>query len=135
MERETLRIAELRKAQNRASELFKEIETRKLIRPGVTERALNEEIFSLAKESFGTTTHWHKRIVRAGPNTLLPYDENPPERTIEADDILFLDLGPVFEQWEADFGRTFVLGSDPRKLKLRDDSVRAFALGKKYFND
>jgi hypothetical protein len=46
---------------------------------------------------------------------------------------IFLDLGPVFEEWEADFGRTFVLGSDPLKLKLRDDIGRAFIEGKEYF--
>ena len=31
---------------------------------------------------------------------------------IADDDILFLDFGPIFEEWEADFGRTFVLGDD-----------------------
>jgi len=67
------------------------------------------------------TTYWHKRIVRAGKNTLLPYAENPSDWTLHADDILFLDLGPVFEAWEADFGRTFVLGGDPVKRKLRND--------------
>ncbi|HEY6464339.1 MAG TPA: M24 family metallopeptidase, partial [Candidatus Acidoferrales bacterium] len=51
-----------------------------------------------------------------------------------ADDILFLDLGPVFEDWEADFGRTFVLGNDPLKHKLRNDVGQAFADGKRYFN-
>jgi hypothetical protein len=33
------------------------------------------------------------RIVRAGRNTLAPYDENPPDLTVGEDDILFLDLG------------------------------------------
>jgi hypothetical protein len=83
---------------------------------------------------YGIDTYWHKRIVRAGPNTLLPYDENPPDLTIGADDILFLDLGPVFEKWEADFGRTFVLGSDPVKHKMKQDVGQAFAEGKKYFH-
>jgi Xaa-Pro dipeptidase len=73
--------------------------------------------------------------VRAGPNTLAPYDENPPDLTVGADDIVFLDLGPVFEEWEADFGRTFVIGSDPVKLKLCDDIATAFAQGKKYFKE
>ena len=50
--------------------------------------------------------------------TLARYDENPPDLTVGKAVILFLDLGPVFEEWEADFGRTFVLGSDPVKLKL-----------------
>jgi hypothetical protein len=50
----------------------------------------------------------------------LPYAEDPPDLIIGADDILFLDLGPVFEDREADFGRTFVLGDDPQKCKLRD---------------
>ncbi|KAG6180580.1 hypothetical protein E4U36_004729 [Claviceps purpurea] len=65
-------------------------------------------------------THWHKRVVRSGPSTLCPFEENPPDRVIEEDDILIVDLGPVFEAWEADFGRTFVLGSDAGRLKVRD---------------
>jgi len=84
---------------------------------------------------YGISTYWHKRIVRAGANTLLPYADNPPDHTIGEDDILFLDLGPVFEHYEADFGRTFVIGSDPMKLKMRDDVARAFADGKRYFKE
>ena len=128
------RVTELRIAQSKAERLFREIEQRGLIRPGLSESRLNEDIYKLAKEMYGITTYWHKRIVRAGSNTLAPYAENPPDLTIGEDDILFLDLGPVFEDWEADFGRTFVLGSDPQKLKLRDDVGRAFAEGKHYFH-
>src|SRR5215469_289736 len=84
---------------------------------------------------YGITTYWHKRIVRAGKNTLAPYAENPPDLLIQDDDILFLDFGPVFEDWEADFGRTFVIGSDPAKLKLRDDVCAAFVEGKRYFHE
>jgi Xaa-Pro dipeptidase len=85
----------------------------------VLESQLNQDVYDLAEEMFGISRYWHKRIVRAGRNTLAPYDENPPDLTVGDDDILFLDLGPVFEEWEADFGRTFVMGSDPRKLQLR----------------
>ena len=74
---------------------------------------MNADIYALAEKMYGISTYWHKRIVRAGRNTLLPYAENPPDLTIGEDDILFLDLGPVFEKWEADFGRTFVLGLIP----------------------
>ena len=132
---EEQRAAELLEAQTKAESLFHEVEARGLIRPGITESSLNTEIYALAQEMYGITTYWHKRIVRAGRNTLLPYDENPTDLTIGEDDILFLDLGPVFEQWEADFGRTFVLGSDPLKLKMCQDINSAFADGKHYFED
>jgi Xaa-Pro aminopeptidase len=132
---ETDRAAALWDAQLKADALFAQIERDKLIRPGVTETKLNEEIFALAGRMYGVDTYWHKRIVRAGRNTLAPYDENPPDLTLGEDDIVFLDLGPVFEKWEADFGRTFVLGSDPLKLKLRDDIADAFRAGKRYFQN
>jgi Xaa-Pro dipeptidase len=131
---EEQRATELREAQTKAEALFNEVETRGLIRPGLTETALNAEIYALAKEMYGITTYWHKRIVRAGKNTLLPYADNPPDLTIGEDDILFLDLGPVFETWEADFGRTFVLGEDPLKRKMQRDIAQAFAEGKQYFH-
>jgi Xaa-Pro aminopeptidase len=87
----------------------------------------------LAAQMFGIERYWHKRIVRAGRNTLAPYDENPPDLTVTDDDIVFLDLGPVFEEWEADFGRTFVERNDPAKHKLRRNIEEAFAIGKQYF--
>jgi len=132
---ENNRIRALREAQKKAEALFHEVEARRVIRPGTVESAVNEEIYALAREMYGITTYWHKRIVRAGPNTLLAYAENPPDLVIGSDDIVFLDLGPVFEDWEADFGRTFVLGFDPVKHKLKNDIGEAFAAGKKYFDE
>jgi len=113
------RATYLQDAQNKAFSLFEEIE-KTLIRSGISEKQLSGEIHKLGSERFNVKTHWHKRVIRSGPNTLLPYSENPPDRIIQADDILFIDLGPVFEAWEADFGRTFVLGDDPVKKRLRD---------------
>jgi len=129
-----VRAQELLRAQENARRLFEAIEAEGLIRSGITEGALNAEIYALAGKMFGISKYWHKRIVRAGRNTLAPYDENPPDLTIGDDDVLFLDLGPVFEEWEADFGRTFVLGADPVKHRLRQDVGAAFAAGKKHFH-
>jgi Xaa-Pro dipeptidase len=126
-------IAGLLDAQVKAQALFAEVEARNLIRAGVTEGEINESIYALASSMYGITKYWHKRIVRAGPNTLAPYAENPPDLTITEDDIVFLDLGPVFDEWEADFGRTYVVGDDPVKHKLRRDIEEGFAKGKKYF--
>lgn len=116
---EAERVSHLQEAQTKAVALFKEIEET-LIRPGISDKTLSGKIAALGKERHGLETHWHKRIVRSGPNTLAAYKENPPDRVIEDDDILVVDLGPVFEKWEADFGRTYVLGNDPRKVKVRD---------------
>jgi Xaa-Pro aminopeptidase len=68
--------------------------------------------------------------VRAGPNTLLTYHDESEDRRIMEDDIVYLDFGPVFEQWEADFGRTYALGTDPEKHRLVADLAEAFARGK-----
>ena len=51
---------------------------------------------------------------------------NPPDLIIQKDEILFLDFGPVFNGWEADLGRTYVVGNDPLKLKLKRDVEAAW---------
>ena len=113
-------------AQEISLELFRAMEKGNLIRPGKTEGELNAEICELALRSFGIGAHWLKRIVRSGPNTLAQYPDNPPDRTIGKDDILFVDLGPVVGDYEADIGRTYVLGNDRHKLRLKDDVEEAW---------
>ena len=122
-------------AQRKADALFAAVNEKNLIRPGQTEMQINEAVYALAQQMYGITRYWHKRIVRAGRNTLEPYDENPRDLTVQEDDIVFLDLGPVFEEWEADFGRTYVVGNDPLKQKLCRDIKEAFAKGKRYFEE
>jgi methionine aminopeptidase len=121
-------------AENIASQLFTAIEDRGLIKAGKTENDLNEEVFKLAEVLYGIKKYWHKRIVRSGVNTLAPYDENPPNLIIQEDDILFLDFGPILEDWEADFGRTYVIGSDPHKHKLKKDIELAWHEAKNWFD-
>jgi Xaa-Pro aminopeptidase len=128
------RAARLLEAQGMAAQLFAAVEDRGVITPGVGERAASDAIRDLAAGMFGTDRWWHKRIVRAGPNTLQPYRENPPDRVIAADDIVFCDFGPLFEEWEADFGRTYVLGDDPAKHALRDALPVVWAAGREWFD-
>jgi Xaa-Pro dipeptidase len=122
-------------AQIKAQALFAEIVAQNFILPGARESEINEGVYVLAQRMYGITCYWHKRIVRAGRNTLAPYDENPPDLTVAEDDIAFLDLGPVFAEWEADFGRTYVVGNDPLKHKLCRDIEEAFTSGKRYFQE
>ncbi|TVL88743.1 M24 family metallopeptidase [Streptomyces sp. SAJ15] len=130
---EARRVAGLVAAQEKAIALFAEVEARGLVAPGRGEREVSDDIRDLANEMFGTTRHWHKRIIRSGPNTLLPYRENPPDRVITEDDIAFADFGPIFEEYEADFGRTYVLGADPDKHRLLRDLPRIFDAGRAAF--
>ena len=110
---EKSRRAALIAAEKRAEKLFEEIEQRGLLRSGRTEREIEQDIYAIALQQFGVEKHWHKRIVRAGVSTLTIASDNPPVRTIAADDIVYVNLGPVFEDWEADLGRTYVLGNHP----------------------
>ena len=108
-------------AQNISIQFFRAIEENNLIIAGKSEEQLNAEICDLALKKFRIEKHWHKKIVRSGKNTLAIYPDNPPNRTIEKDDILFIDFGPIVEDYEADIGRTYVLGNNSRKLKLKKD--------------
>lgn len=118
---EPQRLASLVAAQDQAAALFAAAEAEGLLRAGVSESQLTQDIHDLAAERFGVSTHWHRKVVRAGANTVATFYDNPPETVLGEDDIVFLDLGPVFGSWEADYGRTFVLGRDPEKLRLAAD--------------
>ena len=122
------RRAKLEEAEARGMALFDAIERAGLIRPGRREDELNEEIHAFARDHFGVTAHWHKRIVRAGPNTIRTFYDDPPVHTIGSEDLVYLDLGPVLEDWEADLGRTYALGSDPEKMRLVADLPRLFEI-------
>jgi len=127
-------IQDLLIAQGKADILFHEAENRGYIVPGETEKQLNKKLFELAEELFGIRKYWHKRIVRAGVNTLLPYKENPPDLVLAEEEILFFDFGPVFDEWEADYGRTYVIGSDPARHRLKKDIETAWYAGKEYWD-
>jgi hypothetical protein len=130
MRTEDDRAGRLLDAQANAVALFDEVAARGIITAGLGEQAVSDQIRDLANEMFGKTRHWHKRIVRSGPHTLFPYRENPPDRVIEADDIAFADFGPIFEEFEADLGRTYVLGGDPVKHRLAGEA--GWSLGGKH---
>jgi Xaa-Pro dipeptidase len=131
---EPARRAALVAAEGRALALFDAIEVSGLIAVGRSEREIEQDIYELALSRFGVEKHWHKRIVRSGPNTLTIAGDNPPVRTIEPGDTVYLDLGPVFEDWEADIGRTYALGDDEEKIRLVGDLERVFVQAQRHFH-
>jgi Xaa-Pro dipeptidase len=130
----TIALKQLTEAETKALQLFKAIEDQQLVVAGKSERQLNNEVFQLAEELLGIKKYWHKRIVRAGKNTLLPYKENPPDLILQQNDIVFFDFGPVFEEWEADIGRTYVLGNNQQMLQLKNDVETAWKEGKAFYD-
>jgi len=113
-------------AQKIAAQLFEMVEKNNLIVAGKSEEQLRNEVDKLANEKFGIEQHWHKKIVRSGFNTLSIYPDNPPDRILQNDDILFIDFGVVVDGWESDFAKTYVIGNDARKLKLKNDVEKAW---------
>lgn len=120
------RIAALTVAEDRAFRLLDAIEAAGIVAAGRSELEIERDIFTIASRDFGVTEHWHDRVVRAGVNTLCVAGEEAPDRIVAEDDIVFLDLGPVFGEWEADVGRSYVVGSDPEKRRLVTDLETVF---------
>ena len=79
--------------------------------PGRTESEVDKLVFDTALADYGTRKHWHQRLPRHGRNTVHPIYKNVPDVALNSDDIAFVDLGPVFGDMEADFARTYVLGT------------------------
>lgn len=129
------RLAALREAEAKAFAIFDAVESRGLIRAGRSEREMSDEIRDIAKGELGTRRFWHKRILRGGPNTVHPYSVNPPEHVLAEDDICFVDLGPVFAEWEADIGRTYVVGDDPEMHAIAEAAERIWVESHSAFLD
>lgn len=131
---ESDRRAALEAAEARAQALFTAIEGGGLLRPGRSESDVEDDIRELAAAAFGVEKHWHRRIVRSGPNSVTTAGDHPAMRMIEPDDIVYLDLGPVFGGWEADIGKSYALGNDPRKKALVAELPRQFEKLQRHFH-
>jgi Xaa-Pro aminopeptidase len=95
----------------------------KEMRPGMSE----EEGFRLTNailRDLGAEKNWHRSQVRFGANTLLPFGEKPsPNTVLAANDIFFLDLGPIYFGHEADCGATFTVGNDEEMIRCAKDAA------------
>ncbi|MFJ9821898.1 M24 family metallopeptidase [Streptomyces sp. NPDC101151] len=131
---ERLRALGLVEAQRMAQAVFADVMARGLFVPGSSEREAGNRIGDLARQMFGRAARRPGRIVRSGPHTVLPYEQEPPDRVISEDDIVVADLGPVLGGYEADFARTVAFGSDPGKHSLVEDLSKVFAAGREAFH-
>ncbi len=89
--------------------------------PGMPEERA-KEIARAILSDLGMRRGWHHIIVRCGPNTTKDFMErSEPGVVLKENDIFFVDIGPVYGDFEGDAGDTFVLGDDPAHLKAQAD--------------
>lgn len=91
------------------------------VHPGM----LEEDALALTKQVMkdgGMVRGWHGTIVRFGENTLKDYGEpSVPGVRLGENDLFFLDIGPVWQNYEGDYGDTFAVGRDPELNRLAHD--------------
>lgn len=103
------------------------------VQPGMLEETANKLVVATLQE-MGATKAFHKPYIRFGSNTTKTFgaDSEPGVRLGE-DDIFFIDVGPVWEEYEGDAGDTFVTGSNPELKRCAQDAKQIFeAVAKKW---
>jgi len=89
--------------------------------------ALIQEI----SEEYGVSKSWHPPKFRIGADTQKVFREkSDPNIKLKKDDLFFIDVGPVINGHEADYGQTFSIASTPLE-KLKKAAQEVFLLTKK----
>ncbi len=97
-----------------------------LIRPGMVEDEAHELYKNLCLK-YGIEKNWHPPKLRFGPNTLKTFREPSAPYTLLEEDIYYIDIGPVVEGHEADYGETFTIGSNYDHKHIADSAQKLFA--------
>jgi len=96
------------------------------MRPGLRESEAKEICKKMFRDE-GISQAWHATQIRFGQHTLKSFGEATDiDAILGENDIFFLDLGVVWNGYEGDAGRTFVVGKNPDYEKCRDDVRRIF---------
>lgn len=95
-----------------------------MLRPGMTE----DEAHKLYKElclKYPVEKQWHPPKIRFGPNSICNFKDVSVPYTLQDEDIFFIDIGPVIDGHEADYGETFAIGNQHlhKNIALRSKTV------------
>lgn len=102
-------LVKLIDARNLAKEIAYQIRDR--IQPGMSEEQAHGFYKELCQKN-NITKQWHPPKFRFGPNTLLSFKDKSQNYVLQENDIYFIDIGPIINDHEADFGETFYLGNN-----------------------
>ena len=96
------------------------------VKPGMVE----EDAVEMAKDllaNLGMLKGWHDVYVRFGTNTLKTFGApSDPGVILGANDVFFIDIGPVWKDWEGDGGDTFVVGQQSDMERCAADARKLF---------
>ena len=93
---------------------------------GMTEKD-GVDILDQLFENFGIKEKWHPHKFRIGINTTKSFREkSEPGVKLAKNDIYFIDIGPVINGHEADFGQTFTTGQNPENSHIQKSSKEVF---------
>ncbi len=96
-----------------------------LLRPGMTEADAHKFYKELCQKH-GAEKQWHPAKLRFGANTLKNFRDESDPHVLKDEDILFIDIGPVFCGHEADYGETFAIGSQYDHKNIADTAKKVF---------
>lgn len=98
----------------------------KRVEPGMTEKD-GKALLDLELKASGSLKYWHPPQIRFGSNTLLAFGKpaDPNIKLLE-NDIFFYDIGPLFDGYESDAGKTYTIGSDAEMKAIAEDSEKLF---------
>lgn len=84
----------------------------------------------------GAKKFWHPVHVRFGQNTLMGFREKASyDPQLQQEDIFFVDIGPVFDGYEGDFGETFVVGRSELYWEAKRVSEELWREGCEYWKE
>jgi Xaa-Pro aminopeptidase len=123
-------LSKLYRAQEWAKEITYKISSE--IKAGMIEDEAQDIYKKICLES-GIEKNWHPPKIRFGPNTQKSFYETSDPYILKEEDIFFIDIGPVLEGHEADYGETFWLGNDYEMRKLAESSKIIFGLTRQFW--
>lgn len=103
------------------------------IKPGMAEDDAHE-LYQKICVKHGVEKNWHPAKLRFGPNTLKTFKEVSDPYTLQDEDIFYVDIGPVVDGHEADYGETFTIGSNFEHRHVADTSKKLFDEVSAYWN-
>lgn len=102
---------------------------------GLSEKNLAKKLDAQLIEQ-GAEGFWHPTKIRVGKNTVLNFRDPLSDTTFsKADDLVFFDVGPIWQGHEADYGETFIHGDNQDLIKLADASKTIFELSKRAWKE